>query len=105
MGYRGHDYQGEAAIQVDKRRRDRAPQSLWRRMKHRAAAEPSIGHLKNEHRLERNRRKGAPGYAVNAVLAAAAMNFQELLRTVPSCCMREIYSIDFATLIWPLSMV
>ena len=93
MGYRGHDYEGEAAIHVDKRRRGRTPQSLWRRMKHRAAVEPSIGHLKAEHRLERNRLKGAAGNAVNAVLAAAAMNFQKLLRAVPRRCMHEIYAI------------
>ncbi len=48
-------------------------------MKRRAAVEPSIGHLKSEHRLERNRLKGAAGNAINAVLAAAAMNFHKLL--------------------------
>jgi IS5 family transposase len=48
-------------------------------MKRRAAVEPSIGHLKNEHRLEHNRLKGVAGNAINAVLAAAAMNFQKLL--------------------------
>ena len=93
MGYRGHDYAGDAAIHVDKRRRGRTPKSLWRRMKHRAAVEPSIGHLKTEHRLERNRLKGAAGNAVNAVLAAAAMNFRKLLRAVPRSFMREIYAI------------
>jgi IS5 family transposase len=92
MGYRGHDYVGQAAIHVDKRRRGRTPQSLWRRMKHRAPVEPSIGHLKTEHRLERNRLKGAAGNAVNAVLAAAAMNFQKLLRAVPRRCLNEIYA-------------
>jgi len=48
-------------------------------MKRRAAVEPSIGHLKSEHRLERNRLKGAAGNAINAILAAAAMNLQKLL--------------------------
>ena len=80
MGYRGHDYQGKAAIHVDKRRRGRTPQTLWRRMKRRAAVEPSIGHLKTEHRLERNRLKGVGGDAINAILSAASMNFQKLMR-------------------------
>jgi IS5 family transposase len=79
MGYRGHDYEGATAVHVDKRQRGRTPRSLWRWMKRRAAVEPSIGHLKNEHRLERNRLKGTAGDAVNAVLAATAMNFQKLL--------------------------
>ena len=48
-------------------------------MKRRAAVEPSIGHLKNEHRLERNRLRGTYGDAINAVPAAAAMNFHKLL--------------------------
>ncbi len=57
-------------------------------MKHRAAVEPSIGHLKNEHRLERNRLKGVAGDAINAILSAAAMNFQKLLRT----CERKLFA-------------
>ena len=79
MGYRGHDYTGRATVHVDKRRRGRTPRSLWRWMKRRAAVEPSIGHLKSEHRLERNRLKGVAGDAINAILSASAMNFQKLL--------------------------
>jgi len=79
MGYRGHDYLGRATVHVDKRSRGRTPRPLWRWMKRRAAVEPSLGHLKNEHRLERNRLKGAYGDAINAVLSAAAMNFHKLL--------------------------
>jgi IS5 family transposase len=79
MGYRGHDYEGPAKVHIDKRQRGRTPRALWRWMKRRAAVEPSIGHLKNEHRLERNRLKGVGGDAINAILAAAAMNFQKLL--------------------------
>jgi IS5 family transposase len=80
MGYRGHDYDGAVTVHVDKRRRGRTSAARWRWMKRRAAVEPSIGHLKNEHRLERNRLKGTAGNEVNAILAAAAMNFHKLLR-------------------------
>jgi transposase, IS5 family len=79
MGYRGHDYCGPVAVHVDKRSRGRTPWPLWRWMKRRAAVEPSIGHLKNEHRLERNRLRGTYGDAINAMLSAAAMNFHKLL--------------------------
>jgi len=79
MGYRGHGYDGPVTVHVDKRRRGRTPRALWRWMKRRAAVEPSIGHLKSEHRLERNRLKGVEGNAINAVLAAAAMNFHKLV--------------------------
>jgi IS5 family transposase len=93
MGYRGHDYAGKATVHVDKRQRGRTPQPLWRRMKHRAAVEPSIGHLKNEHRLERNRLKGVAGDAVNAILAAAAMNFQKLLRAAERKLLARILAV------------
>ena len=93
MGYRKHDYEGSSTVHVDKRKRGRTPQSLWRRMKHRAAVEPSIGHLKAEHRLERNRLKGIAGNAVNAVLAAASMNFQKLMRAIQGGCLANIYTI------------
>jgi IS5 family transposase len=80
MGYRGHDYDGPVAVHVDKRRRGRTSAPRWRWMKRRAAVEPSIGHLKSEHRLERNRLQGTAGNEINAILAAAAMNIQKLLR-------------------------
>ena len=44
-----------------------------------AAIEPSIGHLKEDRRMERCRLKGTLGDKVNAVLSAAAMNFSKLL--------------------------
>jgi IS5 family transposase len=80
MGYRGHDYSGPVEVHVDKRRRGRTAKSLWRWMKRRAAVEPGIGHLKKEHRLDRNRLKGVLGDCLNAILSAAGMNFRKLLR-------------------------
>ena len=79
MNYRGHDYQGESQVHVDSRRRGSIAGSVWRWMKRRAAIEPSIGHLKEERRMERNRLKGTEGDRLNAVLSAAGMNFAKLL--------------------------
>ena len=80
MGYRGHNYQGEINVHVDKRRRGIIPRRLWRWMKRRAAIEPGIGHLKREHRMDRNRLKGKEGDKLNAILSCAGMNFAKLLR-------------------------
>ena len=80
MGYRGHNYRGDTEIHVDKRRRGRTAKSLWRWMKRRAAIEPGIGHLKREHRMDRNRLKGVEGDRINAILSAAGMNFCKLLK-------------------------
>jgi transposase, IS5 family len=80
QGYRGHGWSGDSTIHVDKRRRGKTARSVWRWMKRRAAVEPGIGHLKQEHRLDRNRLKGVLGDQINAILSAAGMNFRKLLR-------------------------
>jgi IS5 family transposase len=80
MAYRGHDYEGSVEVHIDKRHRGRTAKSLWRWMKRRAAIEPGIGHLKREHRMDRNRLKGKEGDCINAILSAAGMNFSKLLR-------------------------
>ena len=49
-------------------------------MRRRAAVEPVIGHVKAEHRMDRNYLKGRDGDRINAVLAAAGYNFGLLLR-------------------------
>jgi transposase, IS5 family len=49
-------------------------------MRRRAAVEPVIGHLKDDHRMRRNYLKGRDGDRINAVLAAAGFNFSLLLR-------------------------
>lgn len=81
-GYRGHDFSGKSAVHVDKQRRGRTSKSLWRWMKRRSAVEPSIGHLKQEHRMDRNRLKGVIGDQINAILSAAGMNFRKLMKFI-----------------------
>ena len=49
-------------------------------MRRRAAIEPVIGHLKEDHRMCRNYLTGRDGDRINAVLAAAGYNFSLLLR-------------------------
>ncbi|MGL4667996.1 MAG: IS5 family transposase [Saezia sp.] len=79
-GYRGHDYQGNAQIHIDKQRRGRTLPSIWKKLKQRARIEPVIGHLKQENRMGINRLGGLLGDKVNAVLSGAGFNFRKLLR-------------------------
>lgn len=83
QGYRGHKHEAQEddpEIHVDKKRRGTTPRRLWKWMKRRAAIEPSIGHLKTEHRLNRNQLWGKEGDMHNVILSAAAMNFHKLLK-------------------------
>ena len=98
-GYRGHNYdEEEIEVHVDKHRRGRTSRSLWKWMKHRAAIEPSIGHLKHGHRMDRNRLKGEEGDRINAVLSAAGMNFIKLLRYLEATFLRCFHGLIFRLL-------
>ena len=56
------------------------PAAIKRAFRRRSAVEPTIGHLKNKHRMGRNHLAGRAGDAANPVLAAAGYNFRLLLR-------------------------
>ena len=49
-----------------------------------AHAEPTIGHMKTESKLDRNWLKGALGDAVHAVLCGAGLNLRMLMNKVKS---------------------
>ncbi len=78
-GYRGHNHANKFRVWTSGQVR-RVTKSIRREMKRRAAVEPVIGHVKAEHRMERNYLKGREGDRANAVLAAAGFNFSLLIR-------------------------
>jgi IS5 family transposase len=80
-GYRGHNAPPDYKFKVytSKQKRRVTPQ-IKREMRRRCAIEPVIGHLKNEHRMERNYLHHRRGDANNAVLAAVGYNFRLLVR-------------------------
>ena len=82
-GYRGvKEVLGTAIIIPDKPGKQRTPyqkQKLRNGFRRRAAIEPKIGHLKQDHRLSRNFYKGIKGDNINIMLAAAAMNFKRIM--------------------------
>ncbi|GAN81665.1 transposase [Acidocella aminolytica 101 = DSM 11237] len=62
---------------------------IKRELHRRSAIEPVIGHLKAEHRMDRNHLKGRTGDAMNAILAAVGYNFSRLLAWIAllrACC-------------------
>lgn len=79
-GYRGHNapdshrFRGFTAGQ-----KRRVTPAIKRQMRRRSAVEPVIGHIKGEHRMERNDLAGEDGDGLNAILAAAGYNFSLLV--------------------------
>ena len=82
-GYRGTKQIGDTQILIpDKPSKST---SYYQRRKRsqahrkRAAIEPIIGHIKTDHRLNRNFYKGIVGDNINIMLAAAAFNFKRMM--------------------------
>ena len=88
LGYRGHGVEGETQVRLVGKIPKHVSRAARKWMKRRAAIEPTIGHLKSDHRLSRNHLKGRHGDAANVVLAAAGYNFAKLLAGF-SCAWRK----------------
>jgi IS5 family transposase len=79
-GYKGHNAPASHKFRVyTAGQKRRMTPAIKREMRRRAAVEPVIGHIKNEHRMDRNYLFHSTGDAINAVLAAAGYNFRLLL--------------------------
>jgi transposase, IS5 family len=82
-GYRGNKQVGETNIMIPqppKKNSSRYQANRLRKLhRRRAAIEPIIGHIKQDHRLNRNFYKGIVGDNINIMLAAAAFNFKRMM--------------------------
>lgn len=82
-GYKGKKRIGETEILMPSP--PKKSDSYYKRKKNsnahkkRTAIEPIIGHLKSDHRLNRNFYKGVVGDNINIMLAAAAFNFKRMM--------------------------
>ena len=80
-GYRGHNAPPEYQFKVyTSKQKRRVTPAIKREMRRRSAVEPVIGHLKNEHRMDRNYLAHRDGDLNNAVLAAVGYNFRRLIK-------------------------
>ena len=77
-GYRGHNAPPGRRVVISGQKRGVTP-AIKRELRRRAAVEPGIGHLKSDHRMDRNHLAGRAGDAANALLAAVGYNFRRLL--------------------------
>lgn len=79
-GYRGHNAPSSHKMRVYTSGQKRGVTAAIKKvMRRRAAVEPVIGHMKQDHRMGRNHLAHAAGDAINAVLAAAGYNFRRIL--------------------------
>ena len=93
-GYRGHNASPEYQFKVyTAGQKRRITPQIKRDMRRRAAIEPVIGHLKEDHRMGRNYLAHSSGDAINAVLAAVGYNFRLLFRWLRLLLFRILIAI------------
>lgn len=96
-GYRGHSAPKDKIFKVYVAGQKRGvTAAIKRAFRRRSAVEPVIGHLKNEHRMNRNHLAGTRGDAANAVLAAAGYNFRILILWLTTLFVRICCAFLFA---------
>ena len=82
-GYKGVKQIGETKVNIPKPLPKSASEyeksKTRKNFRRRASIEPKIGHLKQDHRLNRNFYKGIKGDDMNVLLACAAMNFKRMM--------------------------
>jgi len=83
-GYKGKRQINETTIEIpkpfsNKKQSQYQQNKLKKQFRRRAAIEPINGHLKTDHRLNRNFYKGITGDNINVMLAAAAFNFKRMM--------------------------
>ncbi len=90
-GYKGNPKQlGNTAVHLANRRKSSMKPSEWGWFKRRSAIEPVIGHMKQDHRMDRNFLKGTDGDKMNVILAACGFNLRKLLRALLWLIFKEL---------------
>ena len=90
-GYRGRGTVQGVTIKIPGTPKKNATQKEKKKARvdfgRRSAIEPVIGHCKKDHRLCRNKLKGAIGDAINLLMAATAFNMKKWMRRALALCL------------------
>ncbi len=80
-GYRGAAKEiTDTEVHLSGKKKKSMKVSLWKWYARRSAIEPIFGHLKSDHRLERNHLQGKDGDRINAILSGCGFNLRKLIR-------------------------
>lgn len=94
-GFRGKNYIDDTQIIIPKPLPKSSSkykkQKIRKQFRARAGIEPIIGHLKHDHRMQRNYLKGNLGDSINTILAATAFNLKKRLNQIK----KELKNIFF----------
>ena len=99
LGFRGVD-RDNPRVQIIHRGKAKSLNRQQRRwLKRRQAVEPTIGHLKSDHRMDRCWLAGSIGDALHTVLCAAGYNLRWLMRAVARLGLKGFFAL-IAFILW-----
>jgi IS5 family transposase len=99
-GYKGApNILSNTAVHLANKKKRSMKLGEWRWYKRRSAIEPIIGHVKSDHRMDRNYLKGEEGDKINAILAGCGFNIRKLLRAILLWLFKERFRGKTADLI------
>jgi len=103
-GYKGKSKIGDTLIQIPRPSHQKMSSyqktKLRKSFQRRAAIEPTISHLKTDHRLSRNFYRGICGDNINVMLAAAAFNFKRMINK-----WKTAFLAFLQNLIWTIHLI
>ena len=103
-GYRGRKQVKGVDILGPKKLSAKATAYLKQKMRKlfraRAGIEPIIGHVKHDHRMERNYLSGNIGDNMNTILAATGFNMMKMLKRLKTCSLSN-YFLIFRSILFP----
>lgn len=106
LGYRGVDAEIAPVTLIHRGKSKRLTDKQRRWLKRRQAVEPVIGHVKQDHGMQRCWLKGSEGDALHTVLCAAGYNLRWLLRAIARKGLKALFAPIWALLsmtIWLIS--
>jgi transposase, IS5 family len=90
-GYRSHNPPDRFRVWIDGQVH-RVSKAIRREMRRRAAIAPVIGHLKSDHRMDRNYLKGREGDRMNVAAAGDNFRLKALLRALFATLWRVVWT-------------
>jgi IS5 family transposase len=100
LGYRGVD-RDNPSVEIIHRGKYRSLTRQQRRcLRHRPAVEPTIGHLKSDHRMDRCWLPGQLGDALHTVLCATGYNLRWLLRAMVRLGLKAVFLRSLWLALW-----
>jgi len=100
LGYRGVDADNPGVNIVHRGRIKSMSQSQRKQLKRRQAIEPVIGHLKQDHRMNRCHLQGSLGDALHAMACAAGYNIRWLMRALLRMRPKGLFALIALIALW-----